>query len=114
MTGTVRSIFKGPAGLRTGWAIAIFMVIASVVGGIIGYVEQWAIKRFDPAYWGRIAKVMHGAAHASVAFMLTNEVPLLLSYMAALAVMLRIERKRFTAFGLDTMGRRIATDALAE
>ncbi len=105
MTGTVRRIFKGPAGLRTGWAIAIFLVVVSVVGGIIGFVERWAIKHFDPSYWGRIATVMHGAAHAPVAFVLTNEVPLLLSYMAALAVMLWIEHKRFTAFGLGGVQR---------
>jgi membrane protease YdiL (CAAX protease family) len=105
MGSIIRRMFIGPAGLRAGWALAIFLVLAAAIVALIGFIVRIAINQLDPAFGKLILKVMHGAAHAPVAFVLTNEGPLLLAYAGALAVMTLIERQSFTAFGLGGIRR---------
>jgi membrane protease YdiL (CAAX protease family) len=105
MIGGTKRIFIGSAGLRAGWALAIFLVVASASVALLGFIDHTAINDLDPALGQLIQRAMHGQVHAPVAFVLINELPLLLVYAASLAVMCLIERQGFTAFGLGGIRR---------
>lgn len=101
----IRRIFLGEAGLRAGWALGIFLVAAAAIVTLTGYLVRIGISHLDQPFGKLMIKVMHGAAHAPVGFVLINEGPLLLAYAGALAVMVLIERKSLTAFGLGGIRR---------
>ena len=100
MNTKARRIFRGGAGLRTGWSISIFLIVIAGAGAGVFYLEHIALKQIDPSMFGILTAVGHGTRHAPVSFVLVNEAPLLIAYAIALALMLRIDRETLPAVGL--------------
>jgi CAAX protease family protein len=91
--GLLGRIFTGPRGPRTGWRLLVFSAIFLLVEFIL--LETLT----HSAYGHRMARMARaGVLHPLVA--LTSEVMLLVSLLAAVAVMARVERRNVRDYGL--------------
>ena len=84
----IRRIFIGPVGIRAGWRIAMYLVMATIVALALGFVLQG----WTPQGAGRLWKEMAG------------EFSLFLATLIPALVMARIEKRSVGDYGLPLQG----------
>src|SRR5256885_16013344 len=91
----LRRVFVGPAGIRAGWRLLLFVVLAQ---GVIGLPLQWFVVR--------VLGLGDGGEWTAPGFMLAETVGGLgiVPTFAAAWLMSRMERRPFGAYGLPSRG----------
>src|SRR5256885_13891177 len=91
----LRRVFVGPAGIRAGWRLLLFVVLAQ---GVIGLPLQWFVVR--------VLGLGDGGEWTAPGFMLAETVGGLgiVPTFAAAWLMSRMERRPFGAYGLPWRG----------
>src|SRR5256885_13755552 len=91
----LRRVFVGPAGIRAGWRLLLFVVLAQ---GVIGLPLQWFVVR--------VLGLGDGGEWTAPGFMLAETVGGLgiIPTFAAAWLMSRMERRPFGAYGLPSRG----------
>src|SRR2546427_1871532 len=91
----LRRTFVGPQGIRAGWRLLLFVVLAQ---GVIGLPLQWFVVR--------VLGLGDGGEWTAPGFMLAETVGGLgiVPTFAAAWLMLRLERRPFGAYGLPSRG----------
>src|SRR3989441_2668803 len=92
---TLRRVFVGPAGIRAGWRLLLFVVLAQ---GWIGLPLQWFVVR--------VLRLGDGGEWTAPGFILAETVGGLgiVPTFAAAWLMSRMERRPFGAYGLPSRG----------
>src|SRR2546426_955584 len=93
---TLRRVFVGPVGIRAGWRLLLFVVLAQ---GLIGLPLQWFVVR--------VLRLGDGGEWTAPGFILAETVGGLgiIPTFAAAWLMSRMERRPFGAYGLPSRGR---------
>src|SRR3989449_1818715 len=92
---TLRRVFVGPVGIRAGWRLLLFVVLAQ---GVIGLPLQWFVVR--------VLRLGDGGEWTAPGFILAETVGGLgiVPTFAAAWLMSRLERRPFGAYGLPSRG----------
>src|SRR3989441_2624362 len=92
---TLRRVFVGPVGIRAGWRLLLFVVLAQ---GVIGLPLQWFVVR--------VLRLGDGGEWTAPGFILAETVGGLgiIPTFAAAWLMSRMERRPFGAYGLPSRG----------
>src|SRR5256712_1467796 len=92
---TLRPVFVGPGGIRAGWRLLLFVVLAQ---GVIGLPLQWFVVR--------VLRLGDGGEWTAPGFILAETVGGLgiVPTFAAAWLMSRMERQPFGAYGLPSRG----------
>src|SRR2546428_941461 len=92
---TLRRVFVGPVGIRAGWRLLLFVVLAQ---GVIGLPLQWFVVR--------VLRPGDGGEWTAPGFILAETVGGLgiIPTFAAAWLMSRMERRPFGAYGLPSRG----------
>src|SRR2546425_7418928 len=92
---TLRRVFVGPVGIRAGWRLLLFVVLAQ---GLIGLPLQWFVVR--------VLRLGDGGEWTAPGFILAETVGGLgiIPTLAAAWLMSRMERWPFGAYGLPSRG----------
>src|SRR2546428_3583823 len=92
---TLRRVFVGPVGIRAGWRLLLFVVLAQ---GVIGLPLQWFVVR--------VLRLGDGGEWTAPGFILAETVGGLgiVPTFAAAWLMSRMERQPFGAYGLPSRG----------
>src|SRR3989442_6718213 len=92
---TLRRVFVGPVGIRAGWRLLLFVVLAQ---GVIGLPLQWFVVR--------VLRQVDGGEWTAPGFILAETVGGLgiIPTFAAAWLMSRMERRPFGAYGLPSRG----------
>src|SRR2546425_13209438 len=92
---TLRRVFVGPVGIRAGWRLLLFVVLAQ---GVIGLPLQWFVVR--------VLRLGDGGEWTAPGFILAETVGGLgiVPTFAAAWLMSRMERRPFGAYGLPSRG----------
>src|SRR5256712_7752211 len=91
----LRRVFVAPAGMRAGWRLLLFVVLAQ---GVIGLPLQWFVVR--------VLRLGDGGEWTAPGFILAETVGGLgiIPTFAAAWLMSRMERRPFGAYGLPSRG----------
>src|SRR2546422_1919375 len=92
---TLRRVFVGPVGIRAGWRLLLFVVLAQ---GVMGLPLQWFVFR--------VLRLGGGGEWTAPGFVLAETVGGLgiIPTFAAAWLMSRMERRPFGAYGLPSRG----------
>ncbi len=84
---TIRNLFLGPQGLRAGWGLLIYVVLFNAMGGLLFWVLQRVFKIPDNPPW-------------TSGLILGGEAVQLVFALVATAILGRIEKRSFAAYGV--------------
>ena len=99
MRAWIRWMLLGNEGLRTGWRVLIFLILVNVLFVGLRLLLNHALMALAPGFFASLKS--GGKALLTPAFAMLNDGFLLLVYLLVLAGMARLERRRFTSFGLN-------------
>lgn len=88
--GMLRTIFLGPAGLRAGWRLLLFVLVVAAIAVPVG----WLSSRFIPPMGGEVAPGL----------VIANDLRRFLVVLLASYVMARWERRTLGDYGLPARG----------
>jgi len=91
------TVFLGPNGIRAGWRVVIFLLIAGVIGLLLGLLAALVLVGRYGVEGARAAAQISQLGPAALGFM---ELFLLLPTAGAALVMSRIERRSWGVYGL--------------
>jgi membrane protease YdiL (CAAX protease family) len=95
----IRGIFLGPNGIRAGWRFALFLALLAIFRQLI--IQRGL--RLIPGFLN-IAKATQGSGVLTPEFQLMLQAAAILTVFLAAAIMSRIEKRSFDAYGLSRQG----------